>query len=359
MQLIRLSQDFTTDLIDGREAFPGPALRDSVLMLGSFDGMHLGHRALCERMNALKAARRYGCSCLFTFRDHPRGVLDAEHPRMLSSWREKMALLRDLDLDAVVAADFSPAMAGMSHVDFIRRFLIGFLDMRHLVGGHDIHLGAGRGGNAESLKALSTELGFGFDLVPARTLDDGRIISSSAIRRALVAGDLDTASAMLGRNYTLWGEVGYGDGRGASLGYPTANIEPLDSDKLLPGPGVYAVRVHLPADTVAPDTPGIIDRYRGALPEIDGSGELLGTLETGRVVMGGVMNYGTAPTLHAGGLPNPRLEVHILDFSGYIRERSLKLEWVRKLRDEMTFASLEALQAQLKRDEAETRALFF
>jgi len=351
-----LSSRYITRILEGLESWPAPALTDCSLALGSFDGLHLGHRALIAAAAEARHAAGLSHSCLFTFRDHPRRVLDADRPQLLTSWREKLSLLREAPVDAVVAADFCPALARLTYQEFVGRFLVGFLGMRHMVGGHDVHLGSDRGGNAGTLAALGRELGYGFTVVEAVSLPDGSVISSSAIRALLRSGDVARAGAMLGRPYSLWGEVGYGSGKGAGLGYPTANIDPLDSAKMLPAPGVYAVRVHLPADVItAEDRPGLLESARGELPEVDRWGDPLGAPGTARGVYAGMLNHGRAPTVHEGGLPAPRLEVHILDFSGYIRERSLKIEWIARLRDERTFATVDALREQLRIDEQAVR----
>jgi len=356
VRLIRLSSRYITRILEGLESWPAPALSDCALALGAFDGLHLGHRALIDAAREAKREAGLTHSCLFTFREHPRLVLDADRPQLLTSWREKLSLLRETRIDAVVAADFCPSLARLTYQDFVRRFLVDFLGMRHMVGGHDVHLGSDRGGNAETLAALGWDLSYDFTTVPAVTLPDGGIISSSAIRSLLREGDVDRAARMLGRPYSLWGEVGYGSGKGAGLGYPTANIDPLDSAKMLPAPGVYAVRAHLPADVVTDENrPGLLENARGSLPEVDRWGDPLGAPGTARAVYAGMLNHGRAPTVHRGGLPAPRLEVHILDFSGYIRERSLKIEWIARLRDERAFGSVDELRAQLRADEAAVR----
>lgn len=357
MHLIHLSEELLTRALSGREPLPAAILPASVVAVGSFDGLHPGHMALIEAVKR-EAADRGLASCLFTFRSHPRAVLDGRAPRQITSWREKLALLSGAGLDAVTAVDFCPALARLDYREFVDRFLRAMLGMRHLVGGHDLHLGAGRGGTAATLAAYGEACGYTMEIVPARTLPDGRLVSSSAIRALVAAGEVADAAVMLGRPYTLWGEVGHGDGRGAGLGYPTANLRPLDPEKVLPEPGVYAVRAHVPLDAVeAPDRDGALAVYEGALPETDRDGVLRGTLDTARAVFAGMLNHGRAPTVHAGGLPEPRLEVHILDFSGYIRERSLKIEWVDRLRAERTFADVDALRAQLARDEVRVREL--
>ena len=357
MRLIRLSRSYITDILAGREVWPAPALSDCALALGVFDGLHLGHRALIAAAEAAKRDEGLSHSCLFTFREHPRRVLDADRPSLLTSWREKLSLLRETRMDAVVAADFCPALAELGYREFVDRFLVDFLGMRHMVGGHDVHLGSDRGGTAETLAAHGLQRGYRFTKVAAVRLADGGLISSSAVRTALRDGDVERAHAMLGRPYSLWGEVGYGSGKGRTIGYPTANIDPLEDAKLLPAPGVYAVRVHLPEDVVtAENRPGVLERRRGRVAEVDRWGEPLGPAGAHRAVYAGMLNFGRAPTIHEGGLARPRLEVHILDFSGYIRERSLKIEWIARLRDETTFTSVDALRTQLRADEDAARA---
>jgi riboflavin kinase/FMN adenylyltransferase len=358
VRLIRLSSRYITRILEEREPWPAPALSDCALALGAFDGLHLGHQALIRAADAAKRSAGLTHSCIFTFRDHPRRVLDADQPQLLTSWREKLSLLRETTIDAVVAADFCPALARLGYAEFVERFLVGFLGMRHMVGGHDVHLGADRGGTADTLAALGRELGFDFTVVDAVTLPDGGVISSSVVRSLLREGDVARAGVMLGRPYSVWGEVGYGSGEGSRLGYPTANIEPLDTAKMLPAPGVYAVRVHLPGDVITEENRhGQLALARGKLPEVDRWGDPLGVAGAARGVFGGMLNHGRAPTVHAGGLPAPRLEVHILDFTGYIRERSIKIEWIARLRDEQTFASVDALRAQLRDDEGNVRRL--
>jgi riboflavin kinase/FMN adenylyltransferase len=336
---------------------PAPVLADCAVAVGSFDGLHLGHRALIDAVGAARDRLGLKHACLFTFREHPRQVLDATQPALLTSWNEKLALLDEMDVDVVVAADFCPALSRLSYDDFVRRFLVEFLGMRHLVGGHDVHLGNRRGGTETTLAALADALGFGFQAVPALTLAEGLVPSSSAIRRALADGEVGLAARLLGRPYSLWGEVGYGAGRGAGIGFPTANVAPLEAAKAVPAPGVYAVWVHLPSDVItAGNADAVVARRRGALPEVDGRGDLLNAPGLERAVCRGALNYGRAPTVHAGGLEAPRLEVHVLDFSGYIRERSLKLEWIARLRDERTFSSPDALREQLRLDTEAARA---
>ncbi|MHB8079457.1 MAG: riboflavin kinase, partial [Candidatus Krumholzibacteriia bacterium] len=277
---------------------------------------------------------------------------------LLTPWCERLALLEELGLDLVVAADFCPALARTPYDEFVRLFLVERLGLRHMVAGHDIHLGAGRGGNAATLAALGPRLGFGFEEVPPLEVA-GRVVSSSVIRARLAAGDVADAAALLGRPYALWGEVGPGDGRGDSIGFPTANVTPLEPQKLLPAPGVYAVRVLVPANLAVRGAAwGSVPVTMVAAPApaaTDGPGV---TAATGWRSLPGMLNYGLAPTFHAGGLDRPRVEAHLFDFTGDLRGRLVRIDWIARLRDERRFAGVDALVAQLAHDrEAARRAL--
>lgn len=356
MHLIHLSEEVLTRVEAGHESLPRLVPDGAAVAIGSFDGLHLGHRTLIDAVRTARDDADLAAAVLFTFRGHPRQVLDGNGPRLLTSWPEKLALIQDADIDLVVVVDFCRALAAVPYDDFVKRYLVEMLGMTHLVGGHDVHLGSDRGGDAATLAALGEDLGYRFEAVSALCLPDGRVVSSSAVRAALERGDVADAAIMLDRPYALWGEVVHGDGRGEGLGFPTANVASQDPAKLLPAPGVYAVRVHVPRDAVSDaDEAAALGLHEGVLPEMDGGGGLRGILDTERVVFRGMLNHGSAPTVHPGGLAAPRLEVHILDFTGYIRDRSLKIEWVARLRDERTFASTDELVAQLRRDEAAVR----
>jgi riboflavin kinase/FMN adenylyltransferase len=278
-------------------------------------------------------------------------------PALLTPWRERLALLEGLGLDLLVVADFCPALARTPYDDFVRLFLVGRLGLRHMVAGHDVHLGAGRGGNAATLAALGPVLGYGFEEVPALEVD-GRVVSSSAIRSCLAAGDVADAAALLGRPYALWGTVGPGDGRGGTIGFPTANITPLEAQKLLPAPGVYAVRVLVPADLAVRGAARGADPVTPAALPSAAADEVVGGPETVWRSLPGMLNYGRAPTFHAGGLDRPRVEAHLFDFAGDLSGRVVRVDWIARLRDERRFPGVDALVAQLVRDrEAALRAL--
>ncbi|HPF69259.1 MAG TPA: bifunctional riboflavin kinase/FMN adenylyltransferase [Candidatus Krumholzibacteria bacterium] len=350
--MIRLSGDAIAKIVAGQDR---PALGPSALTLGAFDGLHLGHQELIRRTR--DARRRLGLAdaAMFTFVQSPRHVLHPDNrPWQLTTWRAKLGALQALDCGTLVAADFTPAVARVDYRTFVERILVGHLGMKHFVVGHDVHLGAGRGGNATTLEALSAELGFGLEVCPPVELD-GRIISSSAIRAAVTAGEVTLAGRMLGRPYSLWGVVEPGDSRGHALGYPTANVAPLEATKLLPATGVYAVRVHVPGDLAPVGTPGVIGRVDSALPEVDRDGVLVGMAPADWAVFGGMLNFGYVPTFHGSGLPQPRIEAHLFDFHGELQGRTVMVEWLARLRSEQRFDGVHALVAQLGRDAAGAR----
>jgi riboflavin kinase/FMN adenylyltransferase len=355
--MIRLSEQYVGELIDGRIGRRGPQLPPSALAVGAFDGFHRGHQELLRGVLAARDRLGLGAGAVFTFTRHPRQTLDPTGaPFLLTTWREKLSVLKELGCPVVVAADFCPQLARLTYQDFTARFLTGYLGMKHLVAGHDVRIGAGRDGDAAKLAELGGELGFTLEVFPA-VREGSVVISSSAIRRAVQAGDMRLAAAMLGRPYALWGEVTPGDRRGREIGYPTANLVPLDPLKLLPQVGVYAVRVQVPGDCAPPGGPGQLDRRTESLPEVDRYGELLSSAQGDWAVFGGMLNFGFVPTFHDGGLPEPRVEVNIFGFEGDLRGRNVKVEWVERLRGEATFAGVDELTAQLARDGERARAV--
>jgi riboflavin kinase/FMN adenylyltransferase len=353
--LIRLTATYISEIIAGKIGTRGSQLHSCALALGAFDGLHRGHQALIQ--GVLDARDRLGLEtgALFTFMQHPRQLLDPRtEPFLLTTWRAKLGLLQKMDCPVIVAADFCPELSRLSYQEFVEKFLVGYLGMKHLVAGYDTHLGADRHGTAEKLAELGDKLGYTVEVYPP-VMDGDRIISSSAIRRALVAGDVNLAAAMLGRPYAFWGEVTPGDRRGRRIGFPTANIQPLEAVKMLPAPGVYAVRVQVPGDVVTPPKAGVIDLVTETLPEVDLQGALL-TAAPGRwKVFGGMLNFGRVPTFHGDGLAAPRLEAHLFDFDGDLRGRNVKVAFLQHLRSERKFDGAADLVEQLQQDELQAR----
>ncbi len=294
----------------------------SVVTVGTFDGLHRGHQAVLAEVVSRRRARGLA-GVLVTFDPHPLEILNpAAAPKLLTLPEEKRDLLAQTDVDRVVVMPFTREVAQLDAAEFVRR-LHGEQAMQELVLGYDHGFGRGRAGDAELVRRLGADLGFGVAVVdPVR--EDGQPISSTLIRTAVAHGDLDAAARWLGRPYGLLGRVVPGAGRGRTIGVPTINLAPHDPRKLLPPDGVYAVWV-----TVGPRAPDARQRY------------------------GGMMNQGPRPTFAEAGRT---LEIHLFDFAGELYGATVRVEWVRRLRDVQAFPSREALVAQLERDRQAARA---
>ena len=289
----------------------------TVVTIGSFDGVHRGHEAVLREIAArAQAAGRH--SVLVTFDPHPLAVVNpAAAPPLLTTGPERREILAQTGLDYAVLLRFDRELASMPPETFVRDILVAGCGMRELVIGPDHGFGRGRQGDVELLRRLGAELGFAVDVVPALEVD-GHLVSSSLVRRAVAGGDLLLASKLLGRPYFATAQVVPGDGRGRTVGVPTANLAGIPARKLLPPDGVYAVRVE----------------WRG-----------------GRA--GGMMNQGGRPTFDQAART---LEVHLFDFEGDLYGEWLKVEWGARLRDVRRFPSMDALRAQLDRDRSSARA---
>jgi riboflavin kinase/FMN adenylyltransferase len=290
----------------------------STVTVGSFDGVHLGHQAVLREI-ARRAGAAGRASVLVTFEPHPLEVVNPRAaPPLLTTGPERREFLAQTPVDYVLFLRFDRRLAGYRPEEFVRRVLIGRCGMRELVIGHDHGFGRGRSGDVDTLRRLGVEDGFEVDVVAAVDVGDQHV-SSSRIRRAVAGGDLDTAARMLGRPYSVSGQVGQGERRGRLLGVPTINLADVPPQKLLPPDGVYAVRVE----------------WRG-----------------GRA--GGLMNQGPRPTFDDG---RRSLEAHLFGFEGDLYGEWVRIEWVERLRDVKRFASVEHLQQQLERDRSRALAV--
>lgn len=294
-----------------REA--APLFDASAVAVGNFDGVHLGHARVLER--AVQRARKAAVAAVvLTFHPHPRAVVGSGPPPGLASRRRQRLLLEASGVDATVTLRFDDRVAALSPEQFVDQVLVGGLRARHVVVGNDFRFGHKARGTAASLARLGRDRGF--DVIGVQEVRSGNlVVSSTEIRRALHAGDVEAAAGLLGRPFEVRGRVVSGAGRGTGLGYPTANVEP-EAGLLLPGSGVYGAKV-----------------------------------------LGGpaLAVVGTRPTF---GETETVLEVHLLDFEGDLRGRELDVVFLRRLRDVATFPSPTALQRQMAADEAEIRGLF-
>ena len=294
-----------------------PRLADgAVVTVGTFDGVHVGHRDLIVRLVERATTRRLP-SLLLTFEPHPLEIVNpSAAPPLLSTTGEKLQAISETGLDYAVVLPFTPALAGLDAATFVERVLIERCCTRELLIGYDHGFGRGREGDVGLLRRLGERHGFAVEVVEAVAVD-GQPVSSSAVRRAVSYGDLDRARRLLGRRYAFIGQVSHGEARGRLLGFPTLNVALESSRKLLPPAGVYAVRVQ---------------SRRGAF--------------------GGMMNLGARPTFDD---PTFLLEVHLFDAGGSWYGENVRVEFVRRLRDTVRFASADALVAQLRQDEIAAR----
>jgi len=290
-----------------------------VATIGNFDGVHVGHRRVIEKL--AEAGRRLDLPVVVVlFEPQPREYFfPNEAPARLTRLREKLARLAELPVDRVLLLRFNRHLADLLPENFIRHILLEGLRIKYLVVGDDFRFGRNRLGNFALLQQAGREFGFEVADTPS-VLVDGRRASSTLIREALAAGDLDGAARLLGRRYSVCGRVVHGDKRGRMLGFPTANI--LMRRKNTPVQGVFAVTMT-----------GIGER---PLP--------------------GVANVGIRPTV-AGG-QTVLLETHLLDFSGDLYGKQAEIVFHRKLRDEKRFDGLAELQAQIERDVTAARSYF-
>jgi len=288
----------------------------TVVTIGNFDGVHLGHREIFRRV-IREAQRLRALSTVVTFDPHPLKVLAPEQaPRLLNTAEEKERLIRASCIDLLVILPFDQRLAAMEPEDFVRDVLVGRLRVAKLIVGHDYAFGRGRKGDVGFLLQAGERHGFAVEQM-APIMYEGQVFSSTLVRRCLGAGDVRGVVALLGRHFNLEGRVVKGANRGRKLGFPTANL--LTDKEILPRPGVYAVKVKL--DETCYD---------------------------------GVMNIGFNPTF---GLERISLEVHLLDFSGDLYGRSLRVYFVDRLRDELVFSSAGELAAQIRRDIGEARRI--
>lgn len=280
--------------------------------VGFFDGAHLGHRKIISRVVA--EAKAAGLSSeLVTFSAHPMSVVAPDRaPSLITTASEKLEILESLGVDTVVMLEFDESLRGMTADEFTRRILVDALGTKVFVAGYDTKFGMGGKGDAEFLSAVAPELGFRLVEIPAVTYM-GIIVSSTAVRNALSAGDVEMAARMLDKRYSVRGEVVRGLGNGAKLGFRTANIAP-PPEKLIPRIGIYAAWCRFEGE-----------KYKAAV------------------------NIGLNPTLRQD-LKNPSVEAYLIDFSGDLYGKTLECEFVKYIRSEKKFSKIDELIERIQID---------
>lgn len=291
--------------------------RQLAVAVGTFDGVHCGHRSLLARLKS--AAGELGLETgVVTFASHPLATLrPGQVPTSLSTPRLKERLLRQCGVSEVVTLDFDAGLASLTASRFLEMLALKY-GVRHLVLGFNTTMGSDRVSGLEEFRRIASGLGMSVEIAP----ELGHGISSSAIRRSIAAGDVEKAAEMLGRPYRLEGRVVHGRQLGRKLGWPTANLEPEPSSQTMPGRGVYACRAQVEGDS----------RCYPAM-----------------------VNVGTRPTVD-GADAMMSVEAHLLDFDGDLYGRRLTLDFIRRLRDERRFDNVGQLAGQLSADAEMARA---
>ena len=282
--------------------------------IGNFDGVHLGHQRLIQK--AVDYARANNLkSVVFTFSNHPVNYFKPNTVKSIITEKEKRDIVEKLGVDIFISIPFDIRMTEISAVEYIEKILIGRLNIKHIIIGHDFNFARNREGNGLLLKEVSKEYGFDVEIVEPILFNEKRV-SSTDIRTFLSEGKVKEASELLGRNYYIEGEVIHGRQIGRTIGFRTANVS-LEKNSAIPGIGIYSGYVYVQDK-----------KYLGAI------------------------SVGTNPTVNGRSLS---LEVHIIDFNKDIYGEVIKIEFVDKLRDEINFSSLEELKKQLVIDVEDVR----
>lgn len=283
--------------------------RHTVATIGNFDGVHLGHRAIFRRVVA--AARSYnGTATVITFSPHPLKLIAPDRaPLLINTYAEREKLIAASCIDLLICLPFTEELAAMTADDFVDEILCQRLGIKHLIIGYDYSFGKNRQGDASLLQNSGARAGFTVETLPS-IRNDQEVYSSTRIRQLLYNGEVDAAALLLGRHFSLEGEVIHGAGRGKDLGFPTANLR--TEKEILPKEGVYAVKIRL-----------------------------------GEVYYDGVVNIGRNPTF---GNQNVTVEVHLFDFKGSLYGETLRLYFLQRLRDEVRFATVSDLITAIQHD---------
>lgn len=291
----------------------------SVVTIGTFDGVHIGHKAIIEKLK--EQAKKLNCeSVIITFSPHPRMVVNNDSKiLLLTTLEEKKELIEKLGVDKLYVINFTKNFAKKTYQEFLTETIVLKNKAKHLIIGYDHKFGKDRAGDKTNLMELTKENNIGITIVNPQEIN-GMVVSSTKIRNALLDGNLELANTMLGRNYKVNGKVIEGSKRGRTLGFPTANIEPYEKNKLLPQNGVYLVKVFL---------------ENREYP--------------------GVLNIGLRPTFN--NRVEPIAEVHLLDFNQDIYGTEISVEFIKRLRDEKKFNSKEELITQIKKDIKEVKKI--
>lgn len=287
----------------------------SILTIGTFDGVHIGHQKIIETLNTIKNDSD-ATSMILTFFPHPRMVLDHRNDiKLLTTMEEKTQLLERYGLNVLIIEPFTPEFSRLSALDFVRNVLVNRLHLKKLVIGYDHQFGKNREGDFDQLVEFGGLYNFSVQKISAQEIKNVSV-SSTKIRKAIENGDMETANSYLGYAYLLTGEVVKGKGIGRKINFPTVNLNIKEDYKLVPKKGVYIVRAGLENSTF------------------------------------GIMNIGFRPTVQGSG---QTIEIHLLDFDGDLYGKKMQVGVLKRLRDEKKFESVEQLSEQISKDEKAAR----
>ena len=298
-----------------------PAIKNPVLTLGTFDGVHSGHQQIIDFLNK-SAERIQGETVLFTFHPHPRIVLhpDDHNLELIQDIDRRIERLEEAGIDHLILFPFSKKFSRISATEFVRNILVNKLNVKLMTIGYNHHFGRNREGNIDLLRELGPIYNFEVEEIPAFRYDEISV-SSTKTRKAIKNGDIKTANQYLGRPFRFKGKIIKGDQLGRELGFPTANIGDLDETQIIPESGVFAAKCKI-------------------------SG----------IIYDGMMNIGTRPTTELSS--EKRIEINIFNFEGNIYGTEIEVYLIDKIRDEITFNNLEELKEQLIKDESSCKHIF-
>ena len=290
------------------DTFPN---KDSVVTIGTFDGVHVGHQKIINKL--VKIAKKEDLhAAILTFFPHPRMVLQSDsNIKLINTIDEKSEILQSFGVDNLVIHEFTREFSRLTALEFVRDVLVDKLHVKHLIVGYDHRFGRNRSANIEDLREFGETYNFKITEISAKEIDEVAV-SSTKIRNSLIEGDIQLANTYLGYNFLLTGKVIKGKSLGSKIGFPTANIEIKQQYKLIPKKGSYVVKVYVKESVVH-----------------------------------GMMNIGENPTIEGKG---SSIEVHLFDFNDDIYDQCVKIELLDRLRDEQKFNSVKDLKYQLQKD---------
>lgn len=295
-----------------------PLFQNTVITIGTFDGVHRGHQKIVAALKA-EAARTGGETVIITFHPHPRKIVQPNEPlQLINTLEEKMELLAAAGIDHLVVVPFTPAFSSLTAEEYIENFLVKNFRPASIIIGYDHHFGKNRSGNYRLMEEKAPVFQYNLVEIPKHVLNEISV-SSTKIRQAILQSNVATANDLLGYNFFFEGKVVAGDKLGRTLGYPTANLEIEDADKIHLGHGVYAVYAHVYGEQKK-----------------------------------GMLSIGTRPTLTASG---EKIEVHLFDFGADIYKQTMRVTVERFLRLQVKYPTLEAMVEQLHRDKAQSLSL--